>query len=256
MFENQLLERVAKSAPELLQGRLKSFEFANGDVLAEPDAPIQRMVFPCSGLISIVVELNEGDQIETGMVGCRGALGGCAIFGAGCHLTRAVAQISGRGWSMRIEDAKELAGTSPEFRDLVFAQEQYLLAQSTQFAACNAKHVIVQRLCSWLLRVQDEIGGGELLMTQENLAKMLGVQRASVSMLASQLQQQGVISYRRGRLHISDPEALKARACECGETLNAQYAQLFAEDIDGSAQSAAGNIRLGGETGKIPAGDI
>jgi CRP-like cAMP-binding protein len=195
--------------------------------------PIERIVFPSSGLLSILVDLEEGDRIEVGMIGSRGALGGGALFGAKCHLHRAIAQVSGRGWSMPLENAKELAQTSPEFAQLLFAQEQYLLAQARQFTACNAKHLISQRLCSWLLRAQDEIGGNELLMTQEMLAKMLGVQRASVSMFASQLQENGLIGYRRGRLRVADPEGLAAAACGCHNALKKQHAKLFPEHMGG-----------------------
>lgn len=233
MLDNQLLALVAKERPDLLQGRPQALNFAQGDVFAKRGEPIQRLVFPRSGLISIVVELDDGDPIETAMIGRRGALGTAAVFGAKHHLHTATAQLSGRGWSMTIDDAKEIANELSEFRELALAHEQYLLAQARQAAACNAKHVILQRLCSWLLRVQDEAGGGELLITQENLAKMLGVQRASVSMFASQLQQNGLIGYRRGRVHISDPEGLAAAACECRETLRHQHAQLFPSQESG-----------------------
>jgi hypothetical protein len=90
---------------------------------------------------------------------------------------------------MSTEEAKELAALSADFREVLVAQQQYLLAQARQTAVCNAKHLIGQGLCSWLLRAVDESGGPSLLITQENLAKILGVQRASVSMYASELQQ-------------------------------------------------------------------
>ena len=252
MLDNRLLERVAISHSELLRGRLTAVDFVQGEVLAERNTPIERMIFPRSGLISILVELEDGDAIETGMVGCRGALGGSALFGASQHLHRAVVQVSGQGWSMRIDHARELSDTAAEFRELVFAQEQYLLVQSRQFAACNAKHLIVQRLCSWLLRAQDEVGGRELLITQENLAKMLGVQRASVSVIASQLQQKGLIGYRRGRVQISNPQALRASACECGDALKEQHEQLFANQSDGSGQSSTPHIHLGDRARDLP----
>jgi Mn-dependent DtxR family transcriptional regulator len=90
----------------------------------------------------------------------------------------------------------------------------------------------MHRLCSWLLRAHDTAGGGELLLTQENLAQMLGVQRASVSMFASQLQEKGLIQYRRGRVHIADPHGLASHACECRSALRRHHKQLFAEVIE------------------------
>ena len=228
MLDNHLLEKLSERLSADLRRRLLPLDFVQGDVLAEPDAPIERLIFPRSGLISIVVELDGGDQIEAGLVGRRGALGGAAIVGAAQHLHMAVSQLGGRAWSMRVAEARELASTSSEFRELIFAQERYLLAQARQFAGCNAKHRIVQRLCSWLSRVHDEAGGSELLMTQDNLAKMLGVQRATLSMVASELQEHDLISYRRGRVHILDPNGLRDRACSCYQDLEERRVHLFA----------------------------
>src|SRR5947209_18619827 len=107
--------------------------------------------FPRSGRICLVVELQEGDRIEVAMGGPSGALGCAAVFGAR-HIGTAFAQLPGRAWAMRVEDLMDIATASDEFRELIFAQEQYLLAQAQQTAACNAKHTIMHRLCSWLLR--------------------------------------------------------------------------------------------------------
>lgn len=231
MLDNHLLEKLPERVAVDLRRRLMPLDFMQGDILAEPDAPIERLIFPRTGLISIVAELDRGDQIEAGLVGRRGALGGAAILGAGQYLSTAVSRLTGRAWSMRVADARELASSSAEFRKMIVAQEQYLLAQARQFAGCNAKHRVVQRLCSWLSRVHAEVGGGELLMTQDNLAKMLGVQRATVSMLTSQLQGDDLIRCRRGRVQITDPQGLRDRACSCYRALEEQRDHLLAAHI-------------------------
>jgi hypothetical protein len=55
-------------------------------------------------------------------------------------------------------DAAEFANESLEFRRSLCMQERYSQAQAEQTAACNAKHTIMHRLCSWLLRAHDAIG--------------------------------------------------------------------------------------------------
>ena len=228
MLDNHLLERVSETLSSDLRRSLKPLTLVQGDCLAEPNTPLDKVIFPCAGLISVLVELDDGDQIEAGWIGRRGALGGSAILGAEQHLHRAVVQLTGRAWSMRAADAREIASTSAEFRGLMVAQEQYLLAQARQLAGCNAIHRIAQRLCFWLLHAHDEAGGIELQLTQDNLAKTLGVQRASLSMYASQLQEDGLISYRRGRVRISDVHELTKRSCTCHQALELQYQRLFA----------------------------
>ncbi len=237
MLENRLLNVLNQINPDLVRNRLRPVDFVHGDILAEAGSPITQAFFPRSGLISVVVNLQDGDRIEVAMVGPSGALGAATIFGATHHLGTSFAQLPGRAWAMRAEDLIDVAIASGEFRELMFAQEQYLLAQSQQTAACNAKHTIMHRLCSWLLRAHDVAGGGELLLTQENLAQMLGVQRASVSMFASQLQEKGLIQYRRGRLHIADVHGLASHACECRSALRQHHKRLFAEAIEAEPTS-------------------
>ena len=79
MFDNPLLDSVPA---ELLHGRVNTLDFVKGDVLAQPESPIERLIFPRSGLLSVVVELTDGAQIEAAMIGPGGALGGAAMFGA------------------------------------------------------------------------------------------------------------------------------------------------------------------------------
>jgi Mn-dependent DtxR family transcriptional regulator len=52
-------------------------------------------------------------------------------------------------------------------------------------------------------------------LTQEFLALMLGVRRASVTVAAGALQKAGLITYHRGRITIVDREKLEAASCEC-----------------------------------------
>jgi CRP-like cAMP-binding protein len=242
MHKNNLLEVLARSQADALRNRLTSIDFVHGDVLAEAGAPIERVIFPRSGLVSLVVDLAEGDRIEAAMVGHDGAVGGAAAFAATHHMSTAFAQLPGSAWVMKAGDLIDFATASREFRTALFLQEQFLLAQAQQTAACNAKHNIPQRLCSWLLRAQDMVSTDELLLTQEHLAQMLGVQRASVSMFASQLQDKGLIHYRRGRVHIVDPNRLASEACDCHASLREQRARLFQElpEQAGAADRAAG----------------
>jgi CRP-like cAMP-binding protein len=186
-------------------------------------------------MISLVVDLADGDRIEAGMVGRRGTVGGSVMFGGRTHLTTAFAQLPGSGWVLKASDLHELAERASDVRDLFFRNEQYLLAQAQQTAACNAKHRIPQRLATWILRAQFDSGDAELNLTQEYLAQMLGVQRASVSMFAGALQEKGLIFYRRGRVRILDREGLEHEACECHATLRNRHTHLFEAEVCQSA---------------------
>ena len=65
----------------------------------------------------------------------------------------------------------------PAQRLLLLRYTQALMTQMTQTAVCNRHHPVEQQLCRWLLVTLDRIPTGELVMTQELIASMLGVRR-------------------------------------------------------------------------------
>ena len=52
------------------------------------------------------------------------------------------------------------------------------MSTAMQIAACNKSHVLEARLARWLLMVRDRLGRNEFYLTQDFLARMLGVRRA------------------------------------------------------------------------------
>ena len=83
-------------------------------------------------------------------------------------------------------------------RNLFCRYSDYLLAQIMQTVACNSFHPIQQRAARWLLTAQDR-AGDRLELTQEALAGLLGVQRTTVNAVVGALQDEGLITHRRGR---------------------------------------------------------
>jgi CRP-like cAMP-binding protein len=114
----------------------------------------------------------------------------------------------------------------PAFRELLIGYEQFFLAQVQQTAACNAQHDLRQRMCRWLLRM-NELAGPQLPLTQEFMAQMLGVRRTSVSEIAAELQRAGLISYHRGHLRIEDIDKVRQDACECHDALRVSHDLIF-----------------------------
>ncbi|MBI4259081.1 MAG: winged helix-turn-helix domain-containing protein [Actinobacteria bacterium] len=91
-------------------------------------------------------------------------------------------------------------------------------------------HGVQERASRWLLQAHDRLRTDEIRLTQEFLAQMLGVRRASVTEVAGRLQDRGLISYRRGRVRIVDREGLEAASCECYGVIRDEYRRLTAPD--------------------------
>ncbi|MCW5691934.1 MAG: Crp/Fnr family transcriptional regulator [Pseudolabrys sp.] len=222
---NSFISALRESSPEIAN-RLTRVEMRHGDLFAEAGDAIDRVVFPTAGMISIVARLEDGDAVEAAMVGPSGALGMAALFGPAIHINTAFCQIPGEACALPIGVFQKAADANPRLRELALAQEQYILAQSQQAAACNARHQLSARMATWLLRAADEVDTDGLRLTQEYLATMLGVQRTSLCMAAGQFQERNLINVRRGRISLLDRAALESQACECYRHLRTQYRRL------------------------------
>ena len=226
MQQNRILTALVQRHPEA-RARLTRVDYVHGDLFGRPGEPIHHAVFPVSGMISVVVDLASGDVVEAAMVGCEGMIGASAAFGAAEHINSSFCQLPGTAYLLPVAELADIAKRDETIRATLFAHEQFMMVQAQQTAACNAKHHIMQRLATWLLRAKDATGTTEMFLTQEFLAQMLGVQRASVSGFAGQLQDMDLIRYRRGRLSITDVEGLTHQACECHSRLAAFHGKLF-----------------------------
>jgi hypothetical protein len=77
----------------------------------------------------------------------------------------------------------------------------------------------------------DRVLGNEFLLTQEFLAQMMGVRRASVSEVAAAFQAAGLIRYSRGLLTIVDRPGLEQRTCECYWVVTREWDRLLGTDF-------------------------
>lgn len=223
---NRLLAALPAADFELLRPHLKPIKLVHEEVLFNAGDRVRRVYFPHSGVISLVVNLADGQRIEAAMVGRQGVVGGASALGARVALNTGIVQVSGEGSVVDVEALRKAAEQSPALRAALVQHEQMLFAQAQQSAACNASHTIEARLSRWLLWTRELSGSDTLGLTQEFLAQMLGVRRTSVSLIANTLQNAGLIRYRRGRIEILDLKGLRGASCECYDRLKAHLERL------------------------------
>lgn len=83
---NKLLAALSRSDFALLQPHLTTVGLEQGTILCEPSVEVDRVYFPLSGMISLVVMMRDGKGIETATVGREGVFG--AMSGLGIHNSR------------------------------------------------------------------------------------------------------------------------------------------------------------------------
>ena len=77
------------------------------------------------------------------------------------------------------------------------------------------------------------------MLTQEALAGLLGVQRTTVNAVARALQDEGLITTRRGAIQVIDRAGLKRRACECYASVERHFAQVIGGSGTGGNKDCA-----------------
>ncbi|UQA55404.1 Crp/Fnr family transcriptional regulator [Polyangium aurulentum] len=184
--------------------------------LVQPDRPIDYVYFVQKGMVvSLVMTMSDGASVEVGTVGNEGMVG-MGVYLEAIHVHhRSFAQIPGEATRIPADLFKQEMDRSEELRTVVHRYAGALMIQVMQGSACNRLHSVEARCARWLLMTMDRVGRETFPLTQEFLAQMLGIRRASVTVVAGMLQQAGIIRYIRGKLTIVDRQRLEATSCEC-----------------------------------------
>jgi CRP-like cAMP-binding protein len=194
---------------------LTAVHLGNGQVLYEASAPIDRIYFPESSVVSIIQVMREGTMAEVGMIGREGFCGLDAVLRTGTTAARHVCQVPGSAWAIPVPALRQAVDAD---RKLLFALIDYTggyCAMLAQLIACNRLHRIEQRCARWLLMTVDRSNSDTFPMTQERLSMMLGAQRPTVTAVMTTLRDAGCLENPRGQVRITDRACLESFACEC-----------------------------------------
>ncbi len=212
---NKILLSISDSEYNSLRPHLEYVRLPNHLVLHEAGARLEFAYFPNRGLISLVVVMKDGKTAEAGVIGNEGFTGTPAVVGLNRGPLRAVIQVTGDGFRVKVGALQRVLESAPQLRALLNRYAAVRGMQVAQTAACNRLHDIKQRLARWLLMTQDRVDSGALPITHDFLATMLGTDRPTVSVAAGVLQKKGLIEYTRGAVKIVNRKKLEDSACEC-----------------------------------------
>lgn len=217
---NRILAALPEGALQFAQSRVRRKDLAHDVVVYGPEQRIKDLVFPLSGMVSVIREMGDGHLVEVAAVS-RDGMAGLPLRGDGRSLgTLTAIQIVGVFAFLDVECVAEMCASDPAVLDVFDRATQVYTAALLINSACNRAHLVDQRLARWLLVADDAIDG-PIRLTQEYLAAMVGVLRPTVTIAAGRLQDEGVISYSRGRIKVLDRGKLEASACECHEAMTA-----------------------------------
>jgi CRP-like cAMP-binding protein len=224
---NGFLSSLSADDFELIRPHLRSADLAPEMVLIEFGETLKRAYLPHKGVISLVVKLSKGENVQIAMIGRDSIFGSLSALGDGLALNSAVVLVPGTASTLELDRLRAAAEQSTTFRATLMRHGLSIYAQVQQTAGCNAAHTVESRLARCLLQTRDLSGSDKLVLTQESMAQMIGARRNSVSLVANTLQQANFIRYSRGHIEIIDGEGLSRTSCECYATVKAHYNRLL-----------------------------
>jgi CRP-like cAMP-binding protein len=189
-----------------------------GHQIYEAGQHIEFVYFLETAVVSHMYFLEDGATTGSTIVGNEGMVGLSALLNS-CPSYWTMVLVGGTAVRVRSEIIKEEFNRGTPIQQLILTYLSARLAQLSQKAVCNAHHKLEERLCTWLLMVQDRSSEHQLPLTHEEIAQHLGARRAGVTSTCNALREAGIINYRRGQIAIVDRNGLEAIACQCYRAL-------------------------------------
>jgi hypothetical protein len=223
---NLILDALTEDDRTAVLGEAAHRPLPVGQVFLERGQPVEIVLFPIRGVLSLILEPDPDIAVEALTIGREGLSSAHAAFGSGVSTHTTMGQVEGEALSLAIGPFRDLVNAIPRLQQLVLGFMEAMFAQVAWNAACNAIHHVNARAARWLLSTHDRVDTDSFGLRQEFLATMLGVHRPAVSIAASALREAGCITYSRGTITIVDRASLEYAACPCYEGARSDYSRL------------------------------
>lgn len=225
--QNQILAALPAEDYERLLPDLELVELPLGWVMSESGDHVNFLHFPISGIVSLIYTLEDGSSSEIALVGNEGMVGISIFMGGESMPTSTEVQSAGIAYRLDRKVMKREFALGGNLQRLALLYTQALICQTSQTSVCNRHHSLDQQLCRWLLMSADRLHENDVEITQEMVAKLLGVRRESVTLATRELQDDGLIVRTRGHIKLADRPKIEKRACECYKVVQDEYVRLL-----------------------------
>lgn len=218
-YHNRILFKLPESELLKFNSELELVKLSRDRNIYKPDDDFHFIYFPESAVISECQMLEDGKTLEIAMIGKEGLLGISAIFNGNATQNWIQVTIPGTAYRIGARFFQQAFETCEALQKSILDYADFYVKQISQKVVCNSYHLIEKRLCSWLIMIQRRIGDNLIHLTQEQIARFLGVHRPSVTVIMHTLRENHLIDYNRGKITILDLPNLENAACDCYKTM-------------------------------------
>lgn len=224
---NHLLADLPNEEFDTLITECELVQLAYTEVLTNRDDPIDYVYFPIDSIISLVAPIEESRGMEVTMIGNEGMLGITLMLGVNNAPFSALVQKAGSAIRITAPSFLNILEDSSTLKENLNRYLCVSFSQLVQAAICNRFHFVEERLARLLLMIRDRAHSKSFYITQDLLARMLGVRRVGVTKAALALQHKNLIGYTRGYVVIHDIDGLEDEACACYRTDKETYNRML-----------------------------
>lgn len=226
---NRLLAALSEQDLDLVRPHLSRVELQRGDVMAEPNKPIEHVYFPEEAIGSVVAITPEGRRIEVGIFGRDGMSATSLLLGSDRSPHQSFTQVPGSALHMPAEHLRDVVRQSPSLHGLLLRYIEAFNVQVAHTALSHGSYTIEERLARWLLMCHDRTDGDDLTLTHDFLGIMLGVRRSGVTLSLHMLEGAGMIRAKRGVITVLNRERLEEVAGGGYGVPEAEYRRLIGD---------------------------
>jgi CRP-like cAMP-binding protein len=226
-YMNQLLAALPPEEYARLHTHLIPTRLPFKHVLYDVHQPVEHVYFVNSGVYSILTVTEKNEAIEVAIVGSEGMVPPPSFAGSETGILKVVCQVPGEVLRLGIDILQREQMGGGQLGVLLGRYTQAMFLMIAQLSTCSRLHSVEERFCRWVLMTADRAGQQTFPITHDLLSHMLGVRRASVTVVAGMMQQAGLIHYRYGKMTIRDRDGLEAGVCDCYHIIRGQFDRLL-----------------------------
>jgi CRP-like cAMP-binding protein len=226
---NRLLATLPHDEYERLLPRLELVRFPKNRILYEAGEGVHYAYFPSHGLASLFAITEDGSTLELGTVGSEGYIGVPILHQVGISAYRVTVQMPMVALRMEANGFLFESNREGTLRTVLSRYAHVVETQLVQAVVCSLTHTVEQRLARRLMIMSDCLESDTFEVTQEQLSIILDRHRNRISAAGIVLREMGLIEIARSQLRITNPQGLKAAACECYRIVKKTIDHVFAE---------------------------
>jgi CRP-like cAMP-binding protein len=228
--QNKFLSDLSANELAVLRPHLVDFDITAGDCLHHIGDPIERVVFPHSGVICMTLPLRDTAGAVVALVGNEGVVGGLLATASMPSSCNAEVHIGGRASLISVAAFRNALDRHPGIGRLAARYDAAMMTQVQQNAVCNAAHKVEGRISRRLLELYDRSGDDKIPLKQDTLAQMLAIRRTTVTLVVGNLENDGVLVRGRGYMQIVSRDELQRHSCDCYRRVKG-YVERLRDDV-------------------------